>query len=260
MLILFLIPILAIFSALYLYQHTGKKEILKFDLVQFVYAFVLSPIVYVWLKSFLFVSLVRELNLHLSVTDIFIADTVYTVIFLYVFAFIIIHSLTKSFSLKRSRDPFYDLFQTSEFFHMITSHVAFYVGGALLFTILAVVNVFIPLTTASSMLGFFSALALGVLFGFTVFVGLLLTDDDFERKYPRFEMLIELLFAALFILDIVLYFYLRPAFNLSRIMYWFNFMALGGFIVSSLLIERSAKMVKFLQKFHYKTPTFKKKQ
>lgn len=259
MLILFVIPTLAILSGLYLYQHSGKKEILKFDLVQFVYAFVLAPIVYVWLKSFLFVSLVQELNLHLSVTDIFIADTVYTVIFLYVFAFIIIHSLTKSFSLKRSRDPFYDLFQTSEFFHMITSHVAFYVGGAILFTILAVINVFIPLTTTNNTTGFYASLILGILFGLIIFVALLLTDDDFERKYPRFEMFIELLLASLFILDVILYFYFRPAFNLGRIMYWANFMALGGFIVSSLLIERSEKTVKLLQKFHYKTAVPKKK-
>lgn len=259
MLILFVIPVLAILSALYLYQHTGKKEILKFDLVQFVYAFILAPIVYVWLKSFLFVFLAGALNLHLSVTDIFIADTVYTIIFLYVFAFIIIHSLTKSFSLKRSRDPFYDLFQTSEFFHMITSHVAFYVGGAVLFTILAVINVFIPLAIKNNMAGLYVGLVLGLLFGFVIFVALLLTDDDFERKYPRFEMFIELLFAGLFILDVALYFYFRPEFSLGRVMYWFNFMALAGFIVSSLVIERSARTVKFLQRFHYKTPTFKKR-
>lgn len=107
LIILFLVPTFAILSSLYLYQHTGKREILKFDLVQFVYAFILAPIVYIWLKSFLFVFLVSELNLHLSVTDLFIADTVLTIIFLYVFAFLVIHSLTKSFELKRLRDPFY---------------------------------------------------------------------------------------------------------------------------------------------------------
>lgn len=258
MLILFLIPTLALLSAVYLYQHTGKREILKFDLVQFVYAFVLAPILYVWLKSFLFVSLVQELNLHLSVTDIFIADTVYTVIFMFVYAFIIIHSLTKSFELRRSRDPFYDIFQHAEFFHLLTSHAAVYVGGGILFFILSTVNVFIPITGVYSMWGFFISILVGLSFGFMVYVGLLLTDDDFEEKYPRFEMFIELLFATFFILDILLYFYFRPQLSLERVMYWFGLTAFSGFIASSFLIERSERSVKFLQRFHYKHKTKKK--
>lgn len=252
MLILFLIPTLAFLSAVYLYQHTGKREILKFDLVQFVYAFVLAPIIYIWLKSFLFVSLVQELNLHFSVTDIFIADTVYTIIFLYVYAFIIIHSLTKSFELRRSRDPFYDIFQHAEFFHLLTSHAAVYVGGGILFIILSTINVFMPVTQVSSAIGFYSSLLGGLLFGFMIYLGILLTDDEFEERYPKFEMFVELLFAGFFILDVWLYFYFRPAFNLGRVMYWFGFMALVGFIVCSLLVERSERTVRLLKKFHYK--------
>ena len=252
MLILFLIPTLAILSALYLYQHTGKKEILKFDLVQFVYAFVLLPIVYVWLKSFLFVFLVRELNLHLSVTDIFIADTAYTIIFLYVFAFSVIHSLTKSFELKRSRDPFYDIFQHSEFFHLIPSHTALYVGSAILFSILSSANVFIPLSITPNVIGFYLAIILGLLFGIGVNIGLVLTDGPFETKYPRFEMFVELIYTAFFIIHVGLYFYIRPSFNLREIMYWFVFMILAGFILSSLLLERSERVLNFFQRFHYK--------
>lgn len=252
MLFLFLIPALAILSALYLYQHTGKREILRFDLVQFVYAFVLTPIIYIWLKSFLFVFLVQELDLHLSVTDIFIADTAYTIIFLYVFAFIIIHSLTKSFQLKRLRDPFYDMFQHSEFFHMLTSHIPPYVGGIILFGILSTANVFIPLTAATNMLGFYIALCLGLLFGLVIYIALLLTDDDFEEKYPRFEMFIELLFVVSFIYLVLLYFLYRPEFNLGRVMYWFVLMITLGFIIGSYVLERSQKTVKLLKKFHYR--------
>lgn len=252
--LLLLVPVFAILSALYLYQHTGKREILKFDLVQFVYAFVLTPIIYIWLKSFLFVFLVQELNLHLSVTQIFIADTAYTVIFLYVFAFSVIHSLTKSFELKRSRDPFYDIFQHSEFFHMLASHAPFYIGSVILFSILSSVNVFIPLTQASSMIGLYWGLILGFLFGIGIYIGLLLTDDDFEQKYPRFEKFIELVFIALFIYNVVLYFIFHPSFNLGHVMYWFIFMCLAGFIFGSFILERSQKMVRILKKFHYKKP------
>ncbi len=254
MLVLFLIPVLAFISGLYLYQHSGKKEILRFDLVQFVYAFILSPIMYIWLKSFLFVFLVKELNLRLSVTDIFIADTIYTIIFLYVFAFFVIHSLTKSFELKRLRDPFYDIFQHSEFFHLLTSHVVLYVGGLLLATILSTVNVFIPLGVSSNAPVFYGALFLGLLSGITINIWILLTDDEFDVMYPKFEMFIELVFALIFIFDIALYFYFRPEFNVTRGMYWFVLMLVGGFVLGSLLIERSKRVTNLLRRFHYKTP------
>jgi hypothetical protein len=257
-LILFLIPTLAILSALYLYQHTGKREILKFDLVQFVYAFVLTPIMYVWMKSFLFAFLVQDLNLHFSATEIFIADTVYTVIFLYIFAFVIIHSLTKSFQLKRVRDPFYDIFQHSEFFHMLTSHVPLYVGGVLLFSILSTINVFIPFTQVSSMIGLYVALVSGFLFGIIVYIAILLTDDDFEIKYPRFEMFIELTYIFVFIYNVGLYFVFRPEFDLGHVMYWFLVMSLTGFIIGSFILERSQKTVKFFKRFHYKKPVMMK--
>lgn len=254
-LVIFLVPFLALLSGLYLYQHTGKREILKFDLVQFVYAFVLTPIIYVWFKSFLFVFLVAELNLHLSVTDIFIADTGFTVIFLYFFAFQVIHSLTKSFELKRLRDPFYDIFQHSEFFHLITSHVVLYVVGILLVSIISTVNVFIPFNVSNAGIWiFYSALTLGFLGGVVVHTWIMLTDDEFDVKYPRFEMFVELVYAIFFIYHIVLYFYFRPDFNLSKGLFWFIFAALGGFALSALLIERSQTMVKLLSKFHYKTP------
>lgn len=252
MLILFLIPTLAFLSGLYLYQHTGKREILKFDLVQFVYAFILAPILYIWLKSFLFVFLVQELNLHFSVTDIFIADTVYSIIFLYVYAFMVIHSLTKSFELKRSRDPFYDIFQHSEFFHLLTSHAAIYIGTAVLGTILSTANVFIPLSTANNMIGIWFGVISGFVIGIGTYIMLLLTDGPLEEKYPKFEIFIELTFVIFFIYDVGLYFLYRPEFNLQHIMYWFMFMILTGFVIGSYVLERSQIVVKLFQRFHYK--------
>lgn len=259
MILLFLIPTLAILSSLYLYQHTGKREILKFDLVQFVYAFVLTPIIYVWLKSFLFVFLVRELDLRLSVTDIFIADTAYTIIFMFVYAFLVIHSLTKSFELKRSRDPFYDIFQHSEFFHLLTSHAAIYIGSVVLISVLSTVNVLSPLLIAQNMVGFYIAIFSGFLVGGAIYIGLFLTDDEFEAKYPRFEMFVRLVFVLVFIFHIGLYFLFRPQFDLSRVMYWFVFMVLAGFVLSSFLVERSEKVVRFLKRLHYKSPERAKK-
>ena len=51
-------------SALALYRKNGRREILKFDVVQFWYAFVLVPVLFVWFKSFLFFTLRDELNLY----------------------------------------------------------------------------------------------------------------------------------------------------------------------------------------------------
>ncbi len=252
--VLFLVPTFAILSALYLYRHTGKKEILRFDLVQFLYAFVLTPIVYVWLKSFLFVFLVQELNLHLSVTDLFIADTALTVVFLFVFAFLVIHSLTKSFELKRHRDPFYDIFQHSEFFHLLTSHVVLYVGMVILLSIISTVNVFIPLQIVNNMIVFYAALIFGFLIGIVIYIGILLTDDVFDVKYPRFEMFVEITYITFFLFNIAIYFFYRPGFNLPHVMYWFAFMILGGFITGSLVLDRSERVVKKLKKLHYKSP------
>jgi uncharacterized membrane protein YiaA len=252
LLILFLVPTLAVLSSLYLYQHTGKKEFLKLDLVQFVYAFILSPIIYVWLKSFLFVFLVGELNLHLSDADVFIADTAYTIIFLYFFAFLVIHSLTKSFELKRSRDPFYDIFQHSEFFHLLTSHAVIYIGAMILLSALSILNVFIPLSVSASMPIFYAVLMVGFIFGLVADISLLLNDGPFEERYPKFEMFIELLYAFVFILNVGFYFYFRPPFNMSHVMYWFVLIGLSGFVLSSIFLERSEKVVGFIKKFHYK--------
>src|SRR3989344_3589542 len=62
--LIYLIPVLSVLSALALYHKSGKMEILKFDVVQFWYAFVLAPILFVWFKSFLFITLRDELNLY----------------------------------------------------------------------------------------------------------------------------------------------------------------------------------------------------
>lgn len=253
-LLIFLVPVFAVVSGLYLYRHTGKRELLKFDLVQFIYAFILAPISYLWMKSFLFVFLVRELNLTLTITDIFIADAAYTVIFLYFYAFLVIHSLTKSFELKRSSDPLHDIFKHSEFFHLLTSHVVLYVGAAVLLFIPAVINVFFQFNIAYNQAFFYLVLVAGAFTGLTVHVWIINTDDEFDVLYPRFEKFIEFVYASFFILLLVVYFLFRPDYSMEYFMYWFMFMFFGGFVVASLTLERSERLVRVLKKFHYKAP------
>lgn len=100
---LFVIPLLTLVSGVLLYGQHGKKEFLKLDFVQFMYSFVIAPVMFVWLKSFLFFILRNELNFRLSISEIFIVDTIYSTLVMFIFAFVVIHSLTKSFNLKREK-------------------------------------------------------------------------------------------------------------------------------------------------------------
>lgn len=248
MIFIFLLPVLIISSAVFMYEYTGRKELLKLDLVQFVYAFILTPMVFIWLKSFLFYFLVNELNAGLTVQQIFVVDTIYSVIFLFVFAFIVMHSLTKSFEIKRSRDPQYDIFAHSEFFHLVSSHSVIYVGAMVLFSFLSIVNLYIPLVSNLSIVGLYFMAGFGFVFGIASFISLLLT----EINNLKFVKTIKSLFAFFFLFHIMLYALFSPGFDGGRVMFWFVCMIFSGFVFSSLLIERSEKAMKFLRKLHYK--------
>ena len=51
---LVLLPVAMILGSLLAYRFNGRREILRFDLVQFLYAFILTPLTFVWGKVLLF--------------------------------------------------------------------------------------------------------------------------------------------------------------------------------------------------------------
>ena len=127
--LLLLVPLLTgIFGMLIYRFQDGKKQLFKLDLVQFIYLFVMSPALFVWLKTFLFYLLRNELDLSLTINDVFVIDTVYSIGGFYLFGAISMHTLTKTFWLRRHHDPEFDIYHLSEYFHLWWTHLAMTTG------------------------------------------------------------------------------------------------------------------------------------
>lgn len=246
--ILYVLPIFSIISAVLIYRLNGKREFLRFDFVQFVYAFIILPFLFIWLKSFLFFLLRRELNLFLSVGNIFFVDTVFSTFFMFIYAFAVVHSLTASFKLKKVTDPLYDLFQHSEYFHLWLSHLVVYGGAVVIATFFSVVNIFIPTTLVMPKVSFYLFLFGSLICGVFAFIGLLNSDP----KQANFMRIMKLMFSLTFLIHVILYFVFDPDFNASRLFYWMIFMALIAIVFGSVFAERSEKAMSFADRFKYK--------
>ncbi|MGD9129729.1 MAG: hypothetical protein PVJ09_04550 [Candidatus Woesebacteria bacterium] len=246
--VLFLIPVLAAIGALLLNRHNCKKEILKFDLVQFIYAFILSPLFFIWFKSFLFYLLKQDLGLNLSLTELFVFDTFYAVIFLFVYAFIVIHALTKSFENKRFVDPLVDIFKHSEVIHLWISHLIMFVGMMILLTFLSVINVYFPLKIEAEQGSFYFLLFLSLPAGVVTFATIWIANFT-EYKFMK---LMKLFFAIFFVIHVVLYFVFDPAFNIAYLMYWFVFIIFVICVMFSFFFEKSEKTMSLFDRFSNK--------
>ncbi len=244
---LVLIPMLVVISSILIYQFNGRKEFVKFDLVQFLYAFFFVPVMFIWLKSLLFYLLRRELDLHLSVTDIFAADTAFSVMFLFLYAFIVIHSLTKSFELKREHDPLYDLMKDSEYFHLWISHIVFNFGMTLIVSVLSVTNLFIPITTTINHPFFYMLLSFGLIFGIALFVFTWLSN--FSANFVR---VMKIFYGVIFTIHVGLYITIYPGFDNRYGIFWVTVTALSSFMFCSLFFERFERPMNWIQRLHYK--------
>jgi hypothetical protein len=217
--LLSLVPLLALIAGLVVYQHNGRKEILRFDLVQFFYAFVLMPVIYVWFKSFLFFLLESQLHQIISGSALLFWDTVYSVIFLFIYAFTVIHSLTKSFELKVTKDPLYDLFEHSEYYHRWITHTAAFAGVMVVSLLLAALNAWIDLPWILTNFQFYLVLLTSVLMAGLSFKVFLISDfGDY-----RFVKLMKLLVAIFLVMHIAAYAVFEPDFSGVKAMFWYQF-------------------------------------
>lgn len=250
-LVLIGIPIGTLLTALFLYRFVGKKEFLYFDAIQFLYAFVVGPTMFVWLKSMLFLILRTEFQQGLRLGDIFFIDTVFSLVALYVFAFIVIHSLTKSFNLRRFEDPLYDLFYHSEYFHLWITHLVMFGGAMLLLTILAVVNAFIPLQIIMPRVTFYSLLAVAAAAGTFWFGAVWLADpkQDVPASRFRFMMLMKLVMGVSFLIHMLAFFIVKPSFNASYILYWFSTVAFAVQVMIGSFMYKSVRAQNIFQRF-----------
>jgi len=246
--LLFTIPLLTITSALVMYRFNGRRQMLKFDLIQFIYGFIVSPILFVCFKSFAFVLVKNELGLSLSINQLFLLDTIVSVILLYIYGFVVIHSLTTSFKLVLLKDPLADLFEYSEYFHLWLSHVVIWVGSALLLSIISIANIFFPFSFGPSKPLFFTSLGIATVVGVMIFISTLLSDPQ-QRNYLR---IMKLLFGIFFFVHAGIYFAFDPAWNMPYILYWSTFTIFTTLVTCSLFAHRSQRATNFFNRFKYK--------
>lgn len=230
-----------------LYKYNGKKELFRMDLVQFVYGFVILPLLFIWMKSFVYYLLREELALGLSPRELFLIDTGMSTLFLYVYAFVVIHSLTKTLNLKYYSDPLYDIFQHTEYYHVWLSHVVMYVGGMSLMSLLGIINVFIPLAGDLTRLDILSVIGFGLLSGVLMFVGIWLSDPE----HPNFMRLMKLAISFFFVIHVVIYFAFNPTLRAQYSLYWFTFLNFLVGTLCSLFFERSDKAVRWTEKLKH---------
>lgn len=224
MILFALIPLFAIISGVLVYNQNGKKEILRFDFVQFFYAFILMPTVFIWFKSFLFFLLQNELFQKISPKELFFWDTAYSVFFLFIFAFTVIHSLTKSFELKRRKDPLYDLFEHSEYYHLWVSHTIIFTGAMILVTGISLGNIFIDSLFPLSQNFFYGLLLTAPVLSAFVFKAFQISDfGDF-----RFLKLMKFFVGIFFVVHGVFYSIYEPLFSPEKVMYWYMTVFFGS--------------------------------
>lgn len=245
--ILYLIPLFTILSGFLIYRLNGRREFLQLDLIQFCYTFILAPLFLIWAKTFIFFLLRSEVNARLSVTELFTIDTAFSLFLFYMYAFIVMHSLTKTFRLNTEKDPLYDLFHHSEYIHLWLTHIATSLGVLVLLVVLGLVNVFFPLALTMSKTMFYLVCVGGSVMGNIGFVALWLTDPrQAGRRYLR---LMKVAIGVLFVVLTTVYFVVNPSFTASFSLFWFVFFAFSTMLVWSFFTYRSHRVFKFLEHF-----------
>lgn len=247
--ILFLMPILILLSIVFLYRFSGKRLLMHFDLVQFLYSFVFYPLGYIWFKNFLYYIVRGELGVTISVGQWIAADTAITVVFMYFYAFGIIHSLTKTFSLQMSRDPLFDVFEHSEYFHEFITHIGMYFFVFIAAMILAIINLLFPLFLSISKPVFYGLLLSSIVLGIFAYFGLFgLTDKGI--KYGLYRRIIKLTYGACFAVLILISFFFDPPFRSSLTVYWGMVAFFGALIASTFFINPTRRIWKIFEHLH----------
>lgn len=240
--LLFLIPVLAAVVVIGLYRQTGKRDILKLDVVQFFYAFVIVPILFVWSKSFLFLILRTELTISLTPAEMFAIDTFYSTMFLFVYGFVVMHSLTKTFNLKMAQDPLYDLFHHSEYIHLWLSHLVIYLGMMTLLAIIGVANAIIPLPDGILLTKawFYGIVMSGIVAGGATYLGAWLSNPH-QVKTGRWTFMrsVKLMIGLLFMVLATISFAIDISFEVTHVLYWAVMAYFSTMAVLGMLTYRS---------------------
>lgn len=247
--LIFVVPFMTVLSALGMYRLNGKRELFRFDLVQFIYAFVMSPLLFIWLKTVLFLLLRSDINLRLSINQLFLVDTILSVLFMYLYAFVVIHSLTASFKLKLNKDPISDLFVMSEYFHLWLSHIALYVGLMFLSTGLGLANLFYPLPVVFDRLQWYILFGSAFIVGGVGFAAIWLADPN----QGHFLRLMKVALAFFAVILLMAYFVFDPPLRAGFAGYWFTITSFFSSVFFALLANRSPRTRSWLDRLKHKS-------
>jgi len=223
------------------YRFQGRRQILKFDIVQFLYAFVFAPLLFIWLKTFLYIVLRDQIGTTLSQGQIFALDTIMSVFFLYLYGFVVLHSLTKTFRLQSDKDPLYDIFWHSEYYHLWITHIIMSVGGMGVICLLGMINLVIPLQISSTNFSLFLMFGAGSVSGFIVYMSVLLADPRQQRR-AGYMRLMKLAFGGFFSINLILYLVFTPSFSMSYGLFWWNFLVFAVATLLGFLSYRSSSI------------------
>lgn len=226
---------------IYRFQDGNRREIFRIDLVQFMYLFVLTPTLYVWLKSFLFFILRNELTVTLSLTDIFVIDTVFSVVAFFTFAALAMHSLTKTFWLRRHHDPEFDIYHLSEYFHLHWTHIVIWTGGVGLVSFVSFINVFVPFQLDHTTVPFYSSLVVGAVTGLATFMGIWGSDPG----QGSFMKIMKIVLMLAFFGHVVTYFVFEPQFRMQYAAFWFSLFCFLFASIASFFFDKSPQAKKF---------------
>lgn len=239
--VLGVLPLLLLLLSFITNRFGGKRELLKIDLIQFIYAFVVTPAIIIWIKTVVFYNLKNELGIALNVEDTFLIDTVLTVISLYIFAFMVMHSITKSFKIKHARDPLFDILTHSEYFHLWLSHIATYSGWLLIMLFLGILNLFYPVIIFSNKSGLYLSASAGVALGLMFYHAMNIYKVEEQKKFNR-VMKFQVYIYTLVILTS--YFISKPSYTLSFSTFWCSvFFFVTAAISTQFLKSKHKKMI-----------------
>lgn len=232
-----LIAIFASIFGLLIYRYNGGKQIFRLDFVQFMYLAVFSPLLFVWAKSFLFFVLRSELSFNLSINELFIIDTIFSVLCFFTFSSVAIHSLTKTFWLKRRSNPKFDLYYLSEYFHLWWSHIVMFLGGMILIVFISMANLYAPFVGIYSKTQLYSTIAAGLFMGLISFY-IIWNSDPGQGGFMRIMKMASGLF---FSLHVVLYFIFEPSFKQEYAAFWLAMSMFLSLTMCSAVFEKSEK-------------------
>lgn len=233
-------PAVILATGALIYRQMGKKELMKIDLVQFTYAFIISPMIIVWIKTVVFLNLTEASGISDPETK-FIIDTVITILSLFVYAFLVIHSLTKTFALKKDKDPLFDIFEHAEYFHLWLSHLIVYSGVLFFAFALGVANSFFPLPLLNRGIGLVVGIFLGVLLGFIFYYAMVTYKVEKPEKFDKIMNLQIYIYTFLLTSSYIVF---GPKYAPEYSVYW----ASAAFYLSSVGFSQILKRARRRQK------------